>query len=125
MGKDELGGCGKINFVSRRSVPSIQQKIQWLLEDLKGYQPEKIILFGSAARREADSFSDLDVLIIKHTRTLFVQRAVEAVKFLRPEIAPVDFFVYTPDEFNRMVEEESPFIERILAEGKVLYEKAA
>ncbi len=105
--------------------PSLQQKIQWLLEDLKGYQPEKVILFGSAARGEMDSFSDLDVVIIKRTEAPFVQRGVEAAKLFRPGLGPVDLFVYTPEEFSRMVEEEAPFFERILSEGKILYEKAA
>ena len=95
------------------------------MEDLKGYQPEKVILFGSAARGDADLSSDLDVVIVKSTPVPFVQRAVDAAKYLRPEIPPVDLLVYTPDEFHRLIEDEAPFIERVLMEGKVLYEKAA
>lgn len=105
--------------------PDLAQRIQWLVEDLRNYQPEKIILFGSAARGDADAFSDLDVVLIKRTTTPFVQRGVDAVKYLRLDIAPVDLFVYTPEEFQRMVEDESPFIERVVAEGRVIYEKAA
>ena len=103
----------------------LQQKIQRLLEDLKGYQPERIILFGSAARGDADAHSDLDVVIVKRTSVPFVQRGVDAVRYLRPEVGPVNLFVYTPDELRRMEEQESPFIERVLAEGEILYEKAA
>lgn len=106
-------------------APSLSQKIQWLLEDLKAYQPEKIILFGSAARGDVDEYSDLDVAIIKRTTAPFVARSVEAVKLLRRGIGPVDLFVYTPEEFSRMRENENPFIESILKEGAVLYEKAA
>ncbi len=104
---------------------SLQEKIQWLVEDLKAYRPAKVILFGSAARGEADAYSDLDVVIIKQTQSPFVQRAIEAAKYLRPEVSPIDLFVYTPEEFHRMVEAESSFIERILAEGRILYEEAA
>lgn len=108
-----------------KKLPSLAQKIQWLVEDLKAYQPEKIILFGSAARGDADPLSDLDVVIIKKTSQRFVQRGAEAVGYLRTELFPVDLLVYTPAEFERMKENENPFLERILAEGKVLYEKAA
>ena len=111
--------------VTRTPTPPLSQKIEWLLEDLKAYQPEKIILFGSAARGDVDDYSDLDVVIIKQTSAPFVQRGVDAVRCLRRDIGPVDFFVYTPQEFLRMKEDENPFIESVLREGKVVYEKAA
>ena len=106
-------------------MPTLEQKIQWLVDDLRGYQPEQIILFGSAARGDADAASDLDVVLIKRTSAPFVQRGLEAVRYVRPALAPVDVLVYTPEEFQQMVTDESPFIERVLKEGRVLYEKAA
>ncbi|MBI4228035.1 MAG: nucleotidyltransferase domain-containing protein [Candidatus Omnitrophica bacterium] len=106
-------------------MPTVAQKIQWLVEDLRAYQPERVILFGSAARGDADADSDLDVVIIKRTIASFVQRGVDAVRHVRPALAPVDLLVYTPEEFQRMIEDENPFIERVLAEGRVLYETAA
>ena len=111
--------------MAQQTRPSLQQKIQWLLEDLQAYQPEKVILFGSAARGDADEFSDLDVVIIKRTSVQFVQRGVDAAQLIRSDLVPVDIFVYTPEEFQRMTEDENPFIERVITEGRVLYEKAA
>ncbi len=111
--------------VKPQKVPSLKQKIRWLLEDLQAYQPEKVILFGSAARGDADEQSDLDVVLIKQTPVGFVQRGVDAVILLRAGVLPVDLFVYTPEEFARMKESENPFIESVLRDGKVLYEKAA
>jgi len=35
---------------------------------------------------------------------------------------PLEPLVYTPEEFARMCEEGSPFIEQILREGRVIYE---
>lgn len=109
----------------KENGPSLQQRIQWLLDDLKGYQPEKIILFGSAARGDTDEYSDLDVVIIKRTDERFVQRGIDAARLIRANVGAIDLLVYTPEEFERMRDDENPFIERVLTEGKVLYEKAA
>lgn len=35
----------------------------------------------------------------------------------------VDLFVYTPEEFQVMVENENPFIEQALKDGVTVYEK--
>lgn len=105
--------------------PFLQQKIDWLLEDLRAYQPEKVILFGSAARGDADEHSDLDVVLIKQTQDSFVQRGIEAARGVRLEVGAIDLLVYTPEEFRRMIADENPFLEKVLADGKVIYEKAA
>lgn len=102
---------------------SLSSKVEALLEDLKGYHPEKIILFGSSVRGDSDSYSDLDVVIIKKTNKPFLERLVEAGRFVRAEVLPLDIFVYTPEEFERMRREENPFIERAITEGKIIYEK--
>ena len=94
-----------------------------------GYQPEKIIMFGSMARGEADEYSDIDLIVVKETSQRFIQRQVDAISFVYQEIRPneikVDIFVYTPKEFRSMVEGGNPFMERALAEGIVLYENSA
>jgi len=87
---------------------------------LDQYGPiEKIILFGSAARGDADEYSDLDLILIKETSKRFVERLVEV------PLLPVhaDVFVYTPEEFERMRENENPFILSALESAKVLYER--
>lgn len=80
---------------------------------------EKIILFGSQARGEADEYSDVDLIVVKRTGKRFVERLVEV-----PSL-PVhaDVFVYTPEEFEAMKGNENPFITEVLKTAKVIYEK--
>ena len=87
------------------------------------YGPEKIILFGSAARGDADEYSDLDLIVIKVSNKRFVERLVEVTAYLPRDVA-ADVFVYTPQEFRAMQEEGNPFIEQALKDGIVLYEKS-
>ncbi len=86
------------------------------------YQPEKIILFGSMATGQVGEWSDLDLVIIKDTPLPFVERAVEVALLCRARVG-VDYLVYTPDEFKRMMAERNLFIlEEVIGKGKVIYE---
>ncbi len=102
----------------RATSISTQEIVDTILRD---YGPvEKIIFFGSAARGEADEYSDIDLIIVKETDKPFVRRSVEAPYFRISS----DIFVYTPQEFEQMKEDENPFIESALEQGIVLYERA-
>ena len=98
--------------------------ISALLRSLKPEQTkiEKIILFGSAARGDFSQTSDLDIAIIEDTEERFVRRAEKHYRKISVPCA-LDLLVYTPAEFKRMKAEGSPFIHRIVREGRVLYEK--
>lgn len=104
-------------------MQKISTKIKAIIQDLKAYHPEKVILFGSAARGKTDAYSDLDVVIIKKTNKPFLKRLIEAVGFLRLDAPHTDIFVYTPDEFEYMRKEGNPFIQQVLKYGKVIYER--
>jgi len=95
----------------------LEEIIRILLEQ---YGPiEKIILFGSHARGDADEYSDLDLILVKKTAKRFVERLVEV------PLLPVhaDVFVYTPEEFEQMKEDENPFIMSALESARILYER--
>lgn len=96
-------------------------KIQKVLECLKRYNPEQIIVFGSYARGEADERSDLDVVIIKQTEKRFLDRLIEAARCLDNDLGKVDVFVYTREEFEEMRQRGNPFIEKVVTEGRVIY----
>ena len=99
----------------------MEKKLHTLLQALQSYHPQRIILFGSVARGEADADSDLDVLVIKDTIDPFVRR-LEAMAELCPLGVHADILVYTPDELRQMVEEGNPFILQALREGRTVYE---
>jgi uncharacterized protein len=92
-----------------------------LLQALVPYRPQRIMLFGSVARGEADAESDLDVLVIKDTAEPFVRR-LERMAELCPPGVYADILVYTPEEIREMVDDGNPFIIQALQEGKVVYE---
>ncbi len=87
----------------------------------KDYKPQQIILFGSLANGTVGEYSDIDLVIIKNTKRRFIERLKE-VALLCDYTVGVDFWVYTPEEFSRAVEQkENFFIDEIVHKGKVLY----
>ena len=90
---------------------------------VKYHKPEKIILFGSAARGDYRTNSDIDLLIIKNSDKKKAYRIKEIFESLRniQRIYPLDPIVYTPQEIKERIAIGDYFIKRILKEGKILY----
>lgn len=101
----------------------MEEKLNLIVNDLKSYGPEKIILFGSAVRGDTNGYSDLDIVVIKNTKKRFLERLIEVSKFIRDDLFPIDVFVYTAKEFKVMQEEQNSFIEQVLKEGRIIYKK--
>ena len=47
--------------------PTHDARLVRIVEALRPYAPEEIILFGSQAKGDQDAFSDVDLVIIKET----------------------------------------------------------
>ena len=95
-----------INEIVRRVVAAVQ--------------PEKIILFGSSARGEANSASDFDLLLVKPC----LSRRQIAGKIYRALIGfghAVDVVVVTPEDITRYGANPALVLEPALREGIVLY----
>lgn len=93
--------------------------IQTIINQLKSYQPEGIILFGSYAYGQPSEDSDVDLLVIKRTNKTFRERNIEARLLLKTKV-PVDVFVLTPQEFKEY-KTSIPFVEEIAKHGRVIY----
>lgn len=83
-------------------------------------QPEKIILFGSAARQEMGPDSDLDLLVIKSCRN-----RRETARRIRRSLLGIgvskDIIVATPQDLERYKDTVGLIYRPALKEGKVLY----
>jgi len=99
-----------------------QERVAHIIASLKEYGPERVILFGSWARGNEDEYSDLDLVIIKETEERFLDRLERVYELVKPTFA-MDVLVYTPQEFAEMRERDNPFIEIVLKEGVVIYER--
>lgn len=104
-------------MTSRHAIEDIVKRIA------EGYQPLKVILFGSYAYGEPTPDSDIDLLIVKDTSERFIDRWV-AVRELIADPArriPVEPIVVTPDELQRRLAGGDQFFQEIIARGKVVY----
>lgn len=87
-------------------------------------QPEKVILFGSYARGDYNSDSDIDFFIIKDSEesSRIMRRKIDML--LRGRGFPVEIFVRKPSEVEWNLRAKNPFyLYHIFKDGKILYEK--
>ncbi len=86
-------------------------------------QPEKVVVFGSAARGETGTESDVDLLVVKGGEDpLELSRRI--YRNLFGVGAAVDIVVVSPEDLERFRNTPGLVIKRALAEGKVVYEAA-
>jgi len=86
-------------------------------------QPDKIILFGSAARGEMGPNSDLDLLVVK-CGVPHRGRLIETIyKNLLGVGQAVDVVVATPEDIERYRDAFCLVVNPALREGRVVYER--
>lgn len=110
-------------FTSSEREKLLEEELNRILEIIKReYAPERIILFGSLVDGKVHEWSDLDLLIVKKTKKRPIERCLEACRLIKPKIG-IDLFIYTPEEYEALINERFAFLINILKIGKVLYEK--
>ncbi len=87
--------------------------------------PLKIVLFGSRARGDAKSDSDLDLLIVEESDLPRYKRAPRYYRAMAGVFPAKDITVWTVAEIQEWSAVPNAFITTILNEGKVLYERSA
>lgn len=86
-------------------------------------RPEKIILFGSAARDDMGPHSDVDLLTIKQGVDLR-RLTAKIYRRLHGVGAAVDAIMVTPKDVERYKNSHALIIKPALREGRVVYESA-
>ena len=108
-------GIGNTMTLERAVLDDIIKRI------VETAQPERIILFGSAARDEMGPNSDVDLLIIRkggHSRKLVGQ----IYRKLHGVGAAVDAVMVSPADVERYKDSHALIIKPALAEGRVIYD---
>lgn len=89
------------------------------------FHPRRVIAFGSYARGENNSGSDLDLIVEMETEQPFFQRSAEIESIFALRDWPMDLLVYTPEEYSKQKNVLGTLISLIDPEAKVLYDHAA
>lgn len=89
---------------------------------IKGYKPEKIIIFGSFASGKPKENSDVDLVVIKKTPEKFTARLLKIAGMIKSSLG-TDILVYTPKEWEEGLQEENYFMKEIVKKGKLVYAK--
>jgi predicted nucleotidyltransferase len=94
---------------------------------VRAVHPEKILLFGSQARRTAGPASDVDLLVVEkkpfgpgRSRRGEMVRLWKVLSRFR---FPKDILVYSRDEFEYWSESPNHVVGRAVREGRVLYDR--
>ena len=101
-----------------------QEKLDEIVRRIvEAVEPEKIILFGSAARGDTDSHSDVDLLVIKEGADHW-EAARRIYRTLAGVRVAVDAVVVTPQDVERYRDSHALVIAPALREGRVVYAAA-
>ena len=88
----------------------------------KQFHPDKIILFGSHAYGKPHADSDVDILVVMPAHNA-IDQAIKIDRVTEPQF-PLDLIVRTPKTIAWRLKEGDSFLRKVMARGKVLYEKA-
>jgi predicted nucleotidyltransferase len=86
--------------------------------------PQKIILFGSRARKEHRPDSDIDLLVVEESDLPRYKRSPRYYKATRGTFPAREIVVWTPAEIREWETVSNHFVTTAIREGRVLYERA-
>ncbi|MBM4175275.1 MAG: nucleotidyltransferase domain-containing protein [Ignavibacteria bacterium] len=100
----------------------MNKEIKMVIDEIiKGYEPEKIILFGSNSSGEYNNYSDIDLLVIKNDKKKAFERNRLIRNLLKDFSIPVDIITKTPKEFEILKDVVGTIVFTANKYGKVVY----
>lgn len=105
----------------------LETNLKKILKKIKTtYKPDKIILYGSMARKRISPESDIDILIVKNdVPDRYWDRVKEFAPLLRNCEVGVDYIIWTHQELDNEMQGNNFLRDEILGKGEILYERAA
>jgi predicted nucleotidyltransferase len=101
--------------------PNEQQVKELVRQIVEAVHPLRIILFGSAARGEAGSESDIDVMVVMPEGTHRRHTAQHLYRSIRGVTTPFDVLVATPNDLEKHRHNPGLIYRDILEEGRTVY----
>lgn len=112
-----------VRYASRsKRLERLRAELAVLLPRLIDAETQQVLLFGSSARGDVNSTSDLDLLVVRHDTRPPSVRVDALYRRLEARIA-LDLIVYTPEELERE-RQRSSFLRHALRDAEVLYERS-
>jgi predicted nucleotidyltransferase len=103
-------------MASMRDIKAAARKIAEL------FHPQRIILFGSHARGDANRHSDVDLLVLMKGRGRRVHDKAIDISLAIDFEFPIDLLTRSPQEFERRIGWGDYFLKEIDEKGIILYE---
>ena len=102
--------------------------IQQLVDRIKQFDPEKIILFGSYAYGTPNRDSDVDLFVIKKVKPSDVRELRINIRSNLRDIIynqniPVDLLLDSQEHINERIELGDTVYKEIMSKGRTVYEK--
>lgn len=102
-----------------------QETINWIvLEIVRRFAPEQVVLFGSYATGNPTPDSDLDLFVVMQTDLPRHKRSTQIRLLFRPAPCPMDILVYTPEEVGYWSGVVNHIVADVMEQGKILYERS-
>ncbi|MBD3215096.1 MAG: hypothetical protein GF311_20985 [Candidatus Lokiarchaeota archaeon] len=100
---------------------NLQKALNNILNQLKENGALKVFLFGSFNEENIDLYSDLDLLVIMPNSKTTKEWINLIYSTLERRIA-MDLVIFNEEDFKNMLPKSS-FLDSIIKEGKIIYEK--
>ncbi len=87
------------------------------------YAPDRVLLFGSQAKNQADAGSDIDLLIVKPSSLSRPFRGKNVAALFANSPVKLDLLFYTPEELAEEEHDPLSFVSTILQSARVVYSR--